>query len=86
MGDDNRTKRLPTAFKILIPLIIISAIAGMYFWKNAAKTPSANMESATSAESAAKGTYVKSFSIASTMGVGIKVDPNAAQKEIAAVE
>lgn len=57
MGDDNRTKRLPTAFKILIPLIIIAAIAGMYFWKNAAKTPSANTEPATSAESAAKGTY-----------------------------
>jgi len=35
--------------------------------------------------SAAKGTYVKSFSVASTMGVGIRVDPNAAQKEIAAV-
>lgn len=57
MGDDNRTKRLPTAFKILIPLIIIAAIAGMYFWKNASKTPSANTEPATSGESAAKGTY-----------------------------
>ena len=36
--------------------------------------------------SAAKGTYVKSVSVASTMGVGIRVDPNAAQKEIATVE
>ncbi|HCL79955.1 MAG TPA: 50S ribosomal protein L1 [Synergistaceae bacterium] len=31
-----------------------------------------------------KGTYVKSFSIASTMGPGIKIDPQTAQKEIAA--
>lgn len=31
-----------------------------------------------------KGTYVKSFSIASTMGPGIKIDPLAAQKEITA--
>jgi len=36
--------------------------------------------------SAAKGTYVKSFAVASTMGAGIKVDPNGAQKEIATVE
>lgn len=30
-----------------------------------------------------KGTYVKGFSITSTMGVGIKLDVNAAQKEVA---
>jgi len=30
-----------------------------------------------------KGTYVKSFAIASTMGPGIKIDASAAQKEIA---
>jgi len=57
VGDDNRTKRLPTAFKILIPLVIIAVIAGMYFWKNASKTPSANAEPAAASESAAKETY-----------------------------
>ncbi len=31
---------------------------------------------------AVKGTYVKSFSISTTMGVGVHVDPLAAQKEI----
>lgn len=31
---------------------------------------------------AVKGTYIKSVAIAPTMGVGIKIDPNLAQKEI----
>jgi len=57
VGDDNREKRLPAAFRILIPLLILAAIAGMYFWKNAAKAPSANTEPAAAAESAAKKTY-----------------------------
>ncbi|PIE54615.1 MAG: 50S ribosomal protein L1 [Dethiosulfovibrio peptidovorans] len=32
---------------------------------------------------AAKGTYVKSFAVSSTMGAGIKIDPSAAQKDVA---
>ena len=56
MDDGNRTGRLPTAFKILIPLVIIAVIAGMYFWKHAAEAPPAGKESAASAESAAKET------------------------------
>lgn len=57
MDDDIRTKKLPTAFKILIPLIIIAVIAGMYFWKNAAKELSSNPEPTISAEPSAKGTF-----------------------------
>ncbi len=33
--------------------------------------------------SAAKGTYVKSFALSSTMGAGIKIDASGAQKEVA---
>ena len=57
VNDDNRTGRLPAIFKVLIPLFIILVIAGMYFWKNAAKEPAAENEPVTSAESAPKETY-----------------------------
>jgi large subunit ribosomal protein L1 len=36
--------------------------------------------------SAAKGQYIKSLTVTSTMGVPVKVDPNAAQKEVVVAE
>ncbi|WP_300526448.1 50S ribosomal protein L1 [Aminiphilus sp.] len=36
--------------------------------------------------SAAKGQYIKSLTVTSTMGVPVKVDPNAAQKEVVVTE
>jgi large subunit ribosomal protein L1 len=36
--------------------------------------------------SAAKGQYIKSLTVTSTMGVPVKVDPNAAQKEVIVTE
>lgn len=42
MDEGNRTKRLPAALKILIPVIIIAVIAGMYFLKNAEKDGAQN--------------------------------------------
>lgn len=41
MGEEDRTKRLPTALKIVIPLVITAVIVGMYFLKNAEKEPAA---------------------------------------------
>jgi large subunit ribosomal protein L1 len=36
--------------------------------------------------SAAKGQYIKSLTVTSTMGVPVNVDPNAAQKEVIVTE
>ena len=35
---------------------------------------------------AVKGTYIKGITVATTMGVGIQIDPAQAQKEVAAAD